>query len=118
MAASKSIPPQLRREVEAMIERFNGEVLGGGVVRYGARFKGTYLFLDRRDFLAGEWAPICRLKFTGDATHWDFAIYKYSRDIYDPDETWFPGYDQFNGSIESALSTGLEAYPPDYRPGL
>ena len=43
---------------------------------------------------------------------WQFAIYKYSRDIYDPDETWFPGYEKFDGTIESALCAGLAAYPP------
>lgn len=112
MAVSKSIPSQQRREAEAVIERFNQEVLGSGEVRYVGRFKGLYLYLDRRDFLGDELAPICRLKFTGEATDWEFAIYKYSRDIYDPDETWFPGYDEFDGTIESALSAGLVAYSP------
>ena len=112
MAVSKSIPSQQRREAESIIERFNREVLGGGKVRYAARFKGLYLYLDRMDFLGDELAPICRLKFTGEATDWQFAIYKYSRDIYDLDETWFPGYEKFDGTIESALSAGLVAYPP------
>lgn len=113
MAVSKSIPSQQRREAEAIVERFNREVLGASEVRYAARFKGLYLYLDRIDFSGAELAPICRLKFTGKATDWQFAIYKYSRDIYDPDETWFPGYDEFDGGIESALSAGLAAYPPE-----
>ena len=112
MAASKRIPSQLRREAEGVIERFNREVLGGGEVRYVARFRGPYLYLDRKDFLGDTWAPICRLEFTGEATDWQFAIYKYSRDIYDPDEWWFPGCDEVDGTIEGALSAGLAAYPP------
>jgi hypothetical protein len=116
MAVSKSIPSQQRREAESIIERFNREALGGGRVRYAARFKGHYLYLDRMDFWGGEWAPIGRLKFTGEAAPWQFAIYKYSRDSYDPDETWFPGYDEFDGSIESALAAGLAAYPPGWSP--
>jgi len=112
MAIPKSIASQQRREAQSIIERFNREVLGGGEVRYAARFKGLYLYLDRMDFLADEWAPICRLRFTGAATAWEFAIYKYSRAIYDPDETWFPGHEKFDGSIESALCAGLAAYPP------
>jgi hypothetical protein len=118
MAVSKSIPSQRRREAQSIIERFNRETLGGGVVRYTARFKGLYLYLDRIDFLGAELAPICRLKFTGETMDWQIAIYKYSRDIYDPDETWFPGHEKFDGTIESALSAGLAAYPPDYSPGL
>ena len=112
MVVSKSIPSRQRREAESIIERFNREVLGSCEVRYIGRFKGRYLYLDRRDFLGDELAPICRLKFAGEARDWQFAIYKYSRDIYDPDETWFPGYEKFDGTIESALSAGLAAYPP------
>jgi hypothetical protein len=112
MAVSKSIPSQQRREAESIFERFNREVLGGGEVRYAARFKGLYLYLDRIDFSGAEMAPICRLKFTGEATDWQFAIYKYSRDIYDPGEAWFWGYEKVDGKIEGALCAGLAAYPP------
>jgi hypothetical protein len=113
---AKSIPVPQQQQAQAIIERFNREVLGAGQVRYAARFKGAYLYLDRRNSSAGRWGPICRLKFTGDASAWELAIYKYSICNYDPEETWFPGYDRFNGSIESALSAGLEAYPPDWTP--
>jgi len=112
MAVSKSIPSQQRGEAKAIIERFNREVLGGGEVRYAARFKGLYLYLDRIDFSGAEMVPICRLKFTGEATGWQFAIYKYSRELYDPDEAWFWGYEKVDGTIEGALSAGLAAYPP------
>ena len=30
---------------------------------------------------------------------WNFAIFKYSRDSYDPDEWNFPGRELFNGDV-------------------
>jgi hypothetical protein len=116
MTVAKTIPLPQRHAAQAVIERFNREVLGAGEVRYAARFKGPYLYLDRINFSGDKWGPICRLRFTGNATAWEFAIYKYSTASYDPDEMWFPGCDEFNGSIESALSAGLAAYPPEWTP--
>jgi hypothetical protein len=40
--------------------------------------------------------------------HWEFAIYKYSDERYDPDECFFPGAEEVDGAIEGA---GLKAYP-------
>ena len=42
---------------------------------------------------------------------WEFAIYKYSDERYDPNEWMFPGAEYLNGTIEGALKAGLEAYP-------
>jgi hypothetical protein len=42
---------------------------------------------------------------------WEFAIYKYSDERYDPDEWMFPGAGHIDGTIEGAIKAGLEAYP-------
>jgi len=41
---------------------------------------------------------------------WRFAIYKYSSDRYDPQETWFPGFELFDGTVEGAMRAGDKAY--------
>ena len=43
---------------------------------------------------------------------WEFAIYKYSNNSYEPDEWMFPRYDHFDGTIEGAMNAGLDAYEP------
>jgi hypothetical protein len=42
---------------------------------------------------------------------WSFAIYKYSDELYDEEEWFFPGAEHINGTIEGAMQAGLEAYP-------
>ena len=77
---------------------------------YTVRYRGKYLYLDRHTpFKSG---PICRLTYTDDIENWDFAIYKYSSERYDPDEWFFPGDSYVDGTIEGAMRAGLEAYPP------
>jgi len=51
------------------------------------------------------------VKYNGEIDNWDFAIYKYSREKYDPDEWFFPGSQYANGTIEGAMRAGLAAYP-------
>lgn len=77
---------------------------------YVPSFKGAYLYLDRTDW-DGSLSHICRLKWTGDIENWEFAIYRYSRDSYDPEEMFFPGAEAVDGTIEGAMRAGLEAYP-------
>jgi hypothetical protein len=43
--------------------------------------------------------------------NWDFAIFRYSREFYDPDEWMFPGAGHVDGTVEGAMRAGLEAYP-------
>jgi hypothetical protein len=42
---------------------------------------------------------------------WEFAIYRHSRDFYDPDEWLFPGSGHVDGTVEGAMRAGIEAYP-------
>ncbi len=109
--AKKSIPNQVKAQIATVIERFNQEVGQQYMITYVSRYRGNYLYLDRVDFM-GNQGPICRLTYTGDLNSWEFAIYKYSDNRYDPDEWMIPGIGQFDGTVEGAMKAGLEAYPP------
>ena len=104
--AGKRIPKEVKKQVEDIVQRFNKK----SNCSYVARYRGNYLYLDREnDF--GKATPVCRLQYTGGMNDWDFAIYKYSSERYDPDEWFFPGADCVDGTIEGAMKAGLEAYP-------
>ncbi|MFT6321258.1 MAG: hypothetical protein ACJAT4_002187 [Granulosicoccus sp.] len=51
-----------------------------------------------------------RLKYNGKMDNWDFAVFRYSREIYDANEFMFPGAEHLNGTIEGALKAGQEVY--------
>ena len=57
------------------------------------------------------------MKYNLKIDDWDFAIYKYSRDKYDPEEWFFPGSEFVNGTIEGAMKAGMQAYPPSDHSG-
>ncbi len=103
------IPDAVKVQVEEIIENFNRTVFKDGRYRYEAKYRGNFLYLGRREF--GTSGPICRLKYTGQMDDWEFAIYKYSSETYDPNEWWFPGSDLVDGTVEGAMKAGLEAYP-------
>ena len=108
--AEKAIPDKVRRKVEEIVQRFNKEVLGDPDCYYVTRYRGKFLYLERNDY--GRFGPICRLEYTGKMDEWEFAIYKYSSERYDPDEWFFYGSHLVDGTIEGALRAGMEAYPP------
>ncbi|MGD9577951.1 MAG: hypothetical protein AB7Y74_06855 [Syntrophorhabdus sp.] len=66
------------------------------------------MYLERDD--GSGPGPICRLKYTGEMGAWEFAIYKYSTERYDPHEWWFPGVEEVDGTVEGALRAGMKAY--------
>ncbi len=107
--SSAKIPQEVRQQVEKIIDQFNRQVLKDPNYFYSARYRGSYLYTDRHDY--GVAGPICRLKYTGDMDNWEFAIFKWSDERYDPDEWFFPGVGFVDGTIEGALKAGLEAYP-------
>jgi hypothetical protein len=135
MAPSRSIPPDVREQVIRLVEQFNaarrasasGELpprllnlfrraartedeTKPAVGDYVPRFQGRYLYLDRAGS-GGRLSEICRLTWTGDMHGWEFAIYKHSRNRYDPDEWFFPGAEEVDGTVEGAMRAGLAAYP-------
>lgn len=106
---TKGIPDDVKQKVEDIIQEFNRSTFRRSDCFYRARFKGKYLYLDRCDF--GNMGPICRLTYTGNMDGWEFAIFKWSSERYDPDEWLFPGSEHVDGTLEGAMKAGLEAYP-------
>lgn len=101
----KKIPDDIMRRVDVTIADFNEE----NRCSYCYRVRGLCIYLYRDE---GDGScPICRMKFKGKMDNWEFSIYKYSTDKYDPEEIFFPGAEYVDGTIEGALNAGLEAYP-------
>jgi hypothetical protein len=103
------IPEDVREEIRQRVERFNQEALPDGEVAYVPRFRGSYLYLDRREPMGVS--HVCRLEYAGDVDQCAFAIYKYSSEKYAPDEWMFPGSEELDGTVEGAMRAGLIAYP-------
>ncbi len=108
--AKKRIPDEIRAQVDAIVEQFNGKELRGRNSFYTPRYRGSYLYLDRNDW--GRVVHVCRLKYNGAMDNWDFAIFRYSREFYDPNEWMFPGGEHIDGTVKGAMRAGLGAYPP------
>ncbi len=106
--SATAIPVEAKEKALRDIARFNREVLAGSERCYVPRFKGKYLYLDRED--SGGVEPICRLEYNRRKRLWEFAIYKYSAERYDPEEWFFPGSDLVDGTIQGALKAGMQAY--------
>jgi hypothetical protein len=107
----KTISAEVKEAVTDSIAKFNRDNFADWEIAYIARFKGIHLYLDRSEF--GRVTRVCRLTFTGEPKHeWDFAIYKYSTEQYSPDECFFPGDNQVDGTVEGAMRAGMEVYPP------
>lgn len=104
-----SIPEEVRREVEETVGRFNRKESRRNDCFYLVHFRGGHCYLDRADY--GQVGPICRLAYTGKMDNWEFAIFTWSSEKYDPDEWMFPGSQFVDGTIEGAMKAGLEAYP-------
>lgn len=104
-----AIPEEVQLEVEAAVKSFNRTNFRRGDCYYEARFKGKHCYLDRSDY--GSVGPVCRLTYTGSMNKWQFAIFKWSSETYDPDEWMFPGSELVDGTVRGAMRAGLEAYP-------
>jgi hypothetical protein len=109
MAGKKAIPDEVRAEVEAQVARFNEEVVKDSHQYFSVRFRGKHAYFDRDDY--GYVGPRARLTYTGDMKQWEFAIYKYSDEHYDPEEWMFPGAEYIDGTVEGALHAAMQAYP-------
>ena len=120
MPQKQSIPLDIQAEVQKLMDEFNNVNLKESTSLlnaffpskkkrgYSARFRGKYLYLDRTD--RSEPLPICRLTWNGKMDNWDFAIYKYSSDKYDPEEWFFPGEEFVDGTVTGAMKAGMVAY--------
>ncbi|MDM8547347.1 hypothetical protein QUF61_12690 [Candidatus Venteria ishoeyi] len=108
--AKKTIPTDIKNEVQRIVDTFNQNIIKNPENFYNVRYRGGYLYLGRS--YSGASDPVCRLKYQGEIDNWDFAIYKYSTEKYDPDDWLFPGTEYLNGTVEGAMKAGLKAYPP------
>ena len=108
--SKKSVPQDVMTQVDKIVEEFNQKVIRTPNVYYHTRFRGRFLYLERFDY--GRSGPICRLSYMGSIDNWEFAIYKYSKERYDPEEWFFTGAGHVDGTVEGAMKAGLEAYPP------
>ena len=106
--AKTTIPDEVKQQVTRIVERFNRKKLARTGLYYTPRWQGAFLYLDRDEY--GTLAPICRLKYTGDMSRSEFAIFKYSSERYSPSERWFPGAQYVDGTIEGAMKAGMRAY--------
>jgi hypothetical protein len=105
----KTIPEQIKKWADEVIQQFNAGVIRDPNRYYMARYKGSHLYLDRFDH--GIRHRIGRLTYTGSTDEWEFAIFKYSDERYDAEEWLFPGAEHVDGTIEGAMRAGLDAYP-------
>lgn len=101
-----SIPQTIKIEVQEIIDKYNQR---SNDVTYVARFRGRFLYLDRDRGFTQD--PIFRLTYQGDMTSWEAAIYKWSTERYDANDSFFPGSSRLNGTILGALEAGIRAYP-------
>jgi len=134
---SKSIPSSIKEEVLKKVENYNQRHGTSYEITFRSRF--AYLskikkeqseiknfFLQALASKMGIDIPenessdnganiietkIGRLQFNGQVDNWDFAVFRYSNEKYDPNEFMFPGAGKLNGTIEGALNAGLEIYP-------
>lgn len=96
-----SIPVEVNRQVDEIVERFNDVI-----IQNGHRFlRRTIGDLDRRD--GHILSPRGRIKYAGSMDEWEFAVFKYSSETYDPDEWMFPVH---NISM-AGLKACVQAYP-------
>jgi hypothetical protein len=103
------ISDAIKAQIADRITTFNRTVLQDPHVYYLPRYRGSYLYLDRCDY--GQVGRIGRLTYLGTLERWEFAIYRYSDERYDPDEWLFPGAEELDGTIEGAMHAGMGAYP-------
>ncbi|OIO89724.1 MAG: hypothetical protein AUK03_14035 [Anaerolineae bacterium CG2_30_64_16] len=109
--AKPKIPAEIKLQADAIVARFNVEQLKNqSYAHYVTNYRGANLYLGHERW--GKFWPVCRLTYTGDMEDWEFAIYKYSDEHYDPEKWFFTGAEEVDGTIEGAMRAGLKAYPP------
>ena len=130
---AKSIPKEIKINVLEIVDAFNDK----HKTNFLMTFRGQFAYLSKtkeqstanifRERLLKKMgisldqspnpdAPIIetklgRLKYNGQMDNWDFAVFKYSREFYAPNEWMFPGAEKLDGTIDGALRAGIEIYP-------
>ncbi len=132
---AKSIPKEVKSEILKIIKTFNEE----HKTAFQMTFRRQFAYLAKTEKqqinmantfrqmiaqkmgipikqLAVQDAPtvetkLGRLKYNGQMDNWSFAVFRYSREIYDADEFMFPGSMELDGTVEGTLRAGMELYP-------
>jgi hypothetical protein len=112
MAKSKSVkvPEDVKEAVLQRVQAFNKV----HKTDFQVVFKKQYCFLSK--VFPSFWSKpvetkLGRLEWTGDIEKWKFAVFRYGRSFYDPDEFMFDGAQKLDGTIEGAMRAGIELYP-------
>ena len=79
------------------------------LARISVRHRGSFSYVDGV-LTDGTTLRLCRLRYTGSAHSWGFAIYRASHDDYD--ESFFPT-GLLTGTCEDALDTACGLYLND-----
>jgi hypothetical protein len=66
----QKISEDAKQQITERVDRFNQEVIKDPDFFYLPRFRGSYLYLDRRDW--NVVSQICRLTYTGNVDDWEF----------------------------------------------
>jgi len=72
-------------------------------------FKENFFILTGLHMVKKE--PVSRMEYFRDINEWEFAIFKWSSEIYDPEECFSPGSELVDGTVEGAMKAGMRAYP-------
>ena len=108
--AKAIISKEIQQQVSDLIDTYNKKTFKGSAdFMYIPKFNGNFLYLNRKEF--DKISPVARLKYSGNIKKWEFAIFKWSSESYDPDEWFFPGVQYVDGTVEGAMKAGLDAYP-------
>ena len=116
---AKRIPKEIKEEVLEIVEAYNKQ----HKKTFQMTFRAQYAYLSKTEPIIGGVIGLLiqgrkpvetklgRLKWTGEMNKWEFAVFRYSREFYDPDEWMFPGAEEIDGTIEGALAAGEQIYP-------
>lgn len=80
--------------------------------RVEVRFRGRFAYVEGH-LANGDKLPLCRLRYSGSASRWGFALYRASHDDYD--DNILPS-GQFAGAPEQALDCACGLYLTDPTP--
>jgi hypothetical protein len=112
MAKSKTvkIPEEVKEAIAERVISFNK----AHKAHFQVEFKGKYCYLSK--IAPTFWGKavetkLGRLEWSSDIDKLDFAVFRYGREFYDPNEFMFPGSEDLDGTIEGAMRAGFKLYP-------
>lgn len=102
-------PPQSTKDSLAWRVRRHARDRWPGLTDVHIRFRSTFAYIDA-ELPDGETIKLCRLRYSGSASTWGFAIYRYSHDDYE--DSYLPN-GHTAGSPEDALDCACRLYIND-----